>query len=258
MKTIVIIEDQALELETLVNLFEQWQKEINILTATEEKAAISIMSQQQVDLVVYDLKLPGKNRLKEFSRLTHTFPYVPCITLSEAQNSNLESAIAHGASHCLPKPIDESRLLHFAEELLEVEASGTVKGIPIHSFLQMLESEGKTCTLEVRTKHDTGYLYIKSGMLIDAETTNFKGDRAAQQVLSWQETWLKLRHFNGQRKLHIKKPLISLIMEAHQLSSEKESIKSTPPTFPATSTTVAPPLYTWEKNSSGYRFSGET
>lgn len=225
MKTIVIIEDQALNLDSLVRLFEQWQKEINILTASEEKAAISIMSQQQVDLVVYNLKLPGKNTLKEFSRLTHTFPYVPCITLSTEHNSHPEDAMARGASHCLEKPIDESQLLHYAEELLEFEASGTVKGIPIHSFLQMLESEGKTCTLEVRKNGDTGFLYVKNGTVIDAETNKFKGEKAAQQVLSWQETWLKLRHFNGQRKLQIKKPLISLIMEAYQLKAEQDAIR---------------------------------
>ncbi len=55
MKTVVIIENEAVELKALVDLFEHWQKEINILTAKKERAAITIMSQQQVDLVVCDL-----------------------------------------------------------------------------------------------------------------------------------------------------------------------------------------------------------
>ena len=33
MKTVVIIENEAIELKALVDLFEHWQKEINILTA---------------------------------------------------------------------------------------------------------------------------------------------------------------------------------------------------------------------------------
>lgn len=224
MKTIVIIENEVLERESLVALFEQWQKEINILTASEQQTAISIMSQQQVDLVICDLNQPGKNKLKEFERLTHTFPYVPCITLSSEQSLLMEEVLERGASHCMPKPFDEELLLSHAEGLLEVEASGTVKGIPIHSFLQMLESEGKTCTLEVSKSDDKGYIYVKDGNLIDAETKNFKGEIAAQQVLSWKETWLRLRHFNGQRKLQIKKPLISIIMEAYQLKAKQEKL----------------------------------
>lgn len=225
MKTIVIIENEVLELKSLVEVFEKWQKEINILTASEEKEAISILSQQQVDLVVFDLDLTNKTTQKDFARLTHTFPYVPCITLLNEISQSPEYALERGASYCLAKPLNERQLLLHARDLLEGEASGTVKGIPIHSFLQMLESEGKTCTLEVQKKDDTGFLYVKDGTLLDAETTKFKGEKAAQQLLSWQGTWLKLRHFNGQRKLQIKKPLISIIMEVYQMRSEQEELQ---------------------------------
>ena len=40
------------------------------------------MSQHHVDLVVCDLALPKTDTLEDFSLLTHTFPYVPCIALS--------------------------------------------------------------------------------------------------------------------------------------------------------------------------------
>lgn len=227
MRAIIIIEQEAKEREALVGLFKKWQNEIEILATPQESGAISIMSQQQVDLVLCDLHLPGKTRLKEFARLTHTYPHIPSIALLAKQSQLSDNITALGASYCLSKPLNETQLLEHVEELLEIEARGTVKGIPIHSFLQMLEGEGKTCTLEVRKKNDTGFLYVQDGNLIDAETKYFKGEKAAQQVLSWQKTLLKLRHFNGQRKLQIKKPLISIIMEAYQLKSEREDMTGT-------------------------------
>ena len=42
MKTIVIIENQAVELKALVSLFEQWQKEINVITAVEDLKGLDI------------------------------------------------------------------------------------------------------------------------------------------------------------------------------------------------------------------------
>ncbi|MDK9707122.1 MAG: response regulator [Desulforhopalus sp.] len=222
MKTVVIIENEAVELEALVSLFEQWQKEINVLTAKEEKAAITIMSQHHVDLVVCDLTLPKNNTLDSFSLLTHTFPYVPCIALSADRGTPAEEAIKRGASHCLEKPFDAEKLLQHAADLLDTGTSGTVKGIPIHSFLQMLESEEKTCTLQVNHKNDTGLLYIQDGLLIGAETRNFIGEEAAHLILSWQETMVQLRYFNGQRKRQINKPLLSILMEAFRLQSAKE------------------------------------
>lgn len=221
MKTVVIIENEAVELEALVSLFEQWQKEINILTASEEKAAINILSQHHVDLVVCDLAMPKSDNLAGFSLLTHTFPYIPCIALSTGKDSQ-EEVMKRGASHYMEKPVDTSQLLLHAGDLLETATSGTIKGIPIHSFLQMLESEEKTCTLQIDRTDDTGLLYIQNGVLVGAETKNFIGEDAAHLILSWQETVVQLRYFNCQRKRQINKPLISIIMEAFRLRSEKE------------------------------------
>lgn len=229
MKTVVIIENEAVELKTLVQLFEHWQKGINILTAKEKRAAIGIISQHQVDLVVCDLSLSSDRTLEDFSLLTHTFPYIPCIALSKENGFIPNEAIRRGASHFLKKPVDPSNLLLHAGELLDSATSGTVKGIPIHSLLQMLETEEKTCTLEVKTKDDKGLLYLKNGVLIGAQTKNFTGESAAYLILSWQESVVRIRFFNGQRKRQINKPLISIIMESFRLSGERDKIQSQSP-----------------------------
>ena len=225
MKTVVIIENETVELKTLVLLFEHWQQEINILTAKEGRAAIGIISQQQVDLVVCDLALQDGDSLENFSQLTHTFPYIPCIALAKGDVFATEEAIKRGASHCLKKPVNSSSLLMHAGELLNSKTCGTIKGIPIHSFLQMLEAEEKTCTLQVKRPNDTGRLYIKKGALIGAETKSFTGEAAARLILSWQESVVRILFFNGQRKRQINKPLISIIMETFRLNSEKEKLK---------------------------------
>ncbi len=222
MKTVVIIENEVVELEILVDLFTRWQREINIMTAREEEAAISIMSKQQVDLVICDLAIPADNNLKKFAQITHSFPCVPCIALSADTNTKKEEVLRHGASHYLEKPIDTSLLLQHAKDLLDIGTSGTIKGIPIHSFLQILESEEKTCTLQINRAHDMGLLYIKKGLLIGAETNHLMGEEAAYVILAWQEAVIQIRFFNNQRKRQINKPLISIIIEAARLKEERE------------------------------------
>jgi DNA-binding NarL/FixJ family response regulator/c-di-GMP-binding flagellar brake protein YcgR len=226
MKTIVIIENETVELEILVRLFQQMQKEINIVTASEEQAAISIMSRQQVDLVVCDLAIPGNTDLESFANLTRSFPSVPCIALADdSQSHQKEKIIERGASHCLEKPVNKDDLLHRARELLNIGTSGRVKGIPIHSFLQMLANEEKTCTLQVTHKKDRGMLYIKQGRLVGAETKSFTGEEAAHLILTWEETVLEIKYYNCQHRPQIDKPLISIIMEAFRLKSEREKLQ---------------------------------
>ncbi len=149
MKTIVIIENEKPASGPLANLFKQWQQKTKVLTVTKVRAAINILSKQQVDLVIVDLAIPDNNGLDGLSELTRSFPYIPCIAITDRQKSEQSEAIERGAGYCLEKPIDNEEFLRLTKELLDTGTRGTVKGIPIHSFLQMLESEEKTCTLQV-------------------------------------------------------------------------------------------------------------
>jgi DNA-binding response OmpR family regulator len=178
MKTIVILENPIVELNSLVGIFKKWQKEINVLTAGEEEAAIDIISSRQVDLIVCNLSLPEKKELEGLSRLTRSFPFVPCIAIASKGKTSSSKAMEMGASRCLERPFAADQLLAEVSELLELSSSGTVKGIPIHSFLQMLETEEKTCTLLIHSKEDTGLLYLRNGALIGAETRELKNEEA--------------------------------------------------------------------------------
>ena len=222
MKTIIIIEHNPEELEALVRLFANWPNEVTVLSTPDVQSAGSIMNRSKVDLVVCDLTQPGGCGLEDFAKLTRTFPLAPYLTLTTAKSATVEQAKQKGASYRLEKPVNPTEILNHAAKLLEVTATGTVKGIPIYSFLQMLETEEKTCTLQVTRQDDTGLLYLHNGSLIGAETKEYSGEEAARLILSWQESALETRFFNGQLKRQINKPLISIIMEAFHLKNERD------------------------------------
>jgi c-di-GMP-binding flagellar brake protein YcgR/DNA-binding NarL/FixJ family response regulator len=228
MKTIVIIENEKVQLDSLVKIFNQWQRKLNIITATDQQTTISIMSRQPVDLVLCDLSSPATFTLSDFSRLTQTFPYIPCITFSDEHGPRPETVLEYGASHCLVKPLDTQLLVECANEILEGTPTGTTEGIPVHSFLQMLESEGQTCSLEVSTSEDQGFLYIQNGELIGGETKTIFGEDAARLILSWTDARLRLLYFNGQYQRQITKDLLSIIMESFELSSNPDQKRSLP------------------------------
>ncbi|MGW8194310.1 MAG: DUF4388 domain-containing protein [Desulforhopalus sp.] len=225
MNTIIIIEHEAQELETLVSLFKQWNKEVTFLTAMKVRSAITIASRRHIDLVVCDLAGPRGCSLEDLSLFTRSFPSIPCIALTGDGGVAPAEIMKRGASHCFVKPLKTMQFLDKAEKLLNAGSSGTVKGIPIYSFLQMLETEEKTCTLQVSGQDGTGQLFIQDGRLIGAETNSFSGEEAARLILSWQESSLEIRFFNGQRRRQINKPLISIIMEAFQLKKARDKKK---------------------------------
>lgn len=225
MKTIVLVERESTESESLTHLFQQSEQEINLLTVSDCGDAANTLSMQQVDLFIYDLTIPSDNCLEGFSRLTHDFPCIPCIALTDPRNNKQREATEYGAGYCLEKPINGKKFLHHVRELLDIGTRGTIKGIPIHSFLQMLESEEKTCALQVDRKNDRGMLYIRKGILIGAETKSLLNEEAAYLILTWEETAIEIRYFNCQRRQHIHKPLIAIIMEAFRLKNQRDKLR---------------------------------
>ena len=220
MKTIVIIANETLQRDILVQTLGQWHKKLNIITVPQEQTPISIISQQHVDLIICNLAIPATFSVADFSLLATTFPYIPCIALTEKHGPGQKKMLRYGASHCLVKPLDRKQLLDCIEEILEGTPTTTTEGIPVHSFLQMLESEKQTCTLEVSTRGDRGRLYINNGELIGAETKTCSGEKAAHQILSWTEVCLRRLYFNGHYKRQIKRDLFAIIMDALELSPE--------------------------------------
>ncbi len=100
---------------------------------------------------------------------------------------------------------------------------GKLLGISVHSFLQMVESEQKTCTLRVTCQGRTGYLYIKDGELIAAEEDSLRNLEAAYEVIGWDEPVIEIKDSVPEKEREIFQPLMAVLMEGFRLRDEKLS-----------------------------------
>jgi len=176
-------------------------KEINVLTAREEEAAINIISSQQVDLVICNLSLPGKNELQDISRLTASFPFVPCIAIASKGKDTSSQAVKMGASRCLESPIETERLLDQVTELLELSSSGTVQGHPSpHVSCRCWRVNARPAPCRSTSKKETGILYIRDGELIGAEPPTLRNEEAALAIMNWDEAVIEIKYLNDLRE----------------------------------------------------------
>ncbi len=110
MKTILIVEDVALNRELLVQLLED---DYRLVLADDGVSALERVAQAPPDLILMDLSLPRMDgwettrRLKADAALAH----IPVIVLSaRAMRGDEERARAAGCDDFLTKPIDETLL----------------------------------------------------------------------------------------------------------------------------------------------------
>jgi CheY-like chemotaxis protein len=120
MKTVLIVEDVALNRDLLVQLLEDRYR---LLVAEDGAAALQCAAEEGPDLILMDLSLPrmdgweATRRLKADERLAR----IPVIALSaHAMRGDEERARAAGCDDFLTKPIDETLLYRRLEAYLGV------------------------------------------------------------------------------------------------------------------------------------------
>ena len=222
MKTILAIEHDITELETIMDGCRQGQNEFTIFSAQNLPQAQTILTRDRVDLIVCSTLFPATDEFSVIAELAKEYPFIPLIAIASHEHADPEKALAHGASAIHSKPLDKGAMLEHVEDLTERSSTGVVKGIPISSFLQMLENDGESCTLCVTCEESSGYLFLREGMLVGAETGALTGEAAVYEMIGWEGALIEIRFFNGLRDDAITKPLISLIMEGLRLKDEKE------------------------------------
>jgi CheY-like chemotaxis protein len=117
-KKILVVEDNALNLELVTQLLED---DFELATATDGAAGVEAAKQVRPDLILMDLSLPvvdgweATRRLRSDAELAKT----PIVALSaHAAKADIDRALAAGCDAYLTKPIDEEELMRTISNLL--------------------------------------------------------------------------------------------------------------------------------------------
>lgn len=107
---LLLVDDDASLLKLLSIRLEA--EGFEVLTVESADAALQVLRNEQVELVLTDLRLEGANGLELFEQIRHFYPGIPVIIMS-AQGTIPEavSATQMGVFEFLTKPIDKNLLL---------------------------------------------------------------------------------------------------------------------------------------------------
>ncbi|MCD4676495.1 MAG: DUF4388 domain-containing protein, partial [Desulfobacula sp.] len=98
--------------------------------------------------------------------------------------------------------------------------SGQIAGVNLSSFLQMIEMEQKTCTIQVFTKKNMGQIFFLNGTIIDSNTVSLKHLDALYDILSWNNIVIEVEKNVLKKQNIINLPLMHILIESAQHSDE--------------------------------------
>ncbi len=99
---------------------------------------------------------------------------------------------------------------------------GHISGIPLTSFLQLIELDRKTCTLRVTSGNRQGSLYFVNGELWDAQSGNECGEETALQIISWRQVIIDIEDKCPLTIRNIDLPLGFMLIEGARRRDERQ------------------------------------
>jgi DNA-binding NtrC family response regulator len=219
-KKVLLVDDDRVILKIITDALTQYS-ELSVMTAMHGGDAISLMDKEDVDIVVTDLYMPVLNGLQLLSYMNKNRPGTPVIVLTGHGSKEIEARVkALGEFQYFEKPLDVNVLAETLVKTLYSAPSGQIHGISITSFLQLIDIEERICTLKIRSEKKFGRLYFMRGELVAAETGQLNGEKAAMEIISWDNSVIEIENVCTKNKKEINKPLMHILMESARLKDE--------------------------------------
>ncbi len=223
MKQVLIVDDEKSLLLSIKGGFDAYKDRFRLLTAEDGKKALKILSSETIDLVVTDIRMPQMDGFELLVYMNVHFPSIPVIVMSAYGTREIEGKFESiGIVGFLDKPLDFDVLLSSIEDGLKRSAQrGSMTGISISSFTQLIAMEEKTCLLEVFTRNRKGLFYFHQGELFDAVCGSLTGEEAAIEMMMWNQVQLSFKSLPDKKIIRrINAGLMSLLMEASRRKDE--------------------------------------
>ncbi len=120
-KTVLVVDDEAIARENLALIMEK--EGYDVVVADSGETALSLLEKREVDLVLTDLRMQGKDGIAVLNGTKKRWPATEVVVITGY--SSVETAIEairQGAYHYLPKPVNVAELKVLVGKALEKSA----------------------------------------------------------------------------------------------------------------------------------------
>ena len=223
-KSVLIVDDEKPFLLSMSDGLKAYAEEFQVLTASNGKEAINILSSNRIDLMVTDLKMPKMNGFELLAWMSKNHLDIPVIVMTAFGTPEIEDKLRNmGTFRYLEKPLDINILVtSISTALNDDSANGYSRGISLASFLHLIEMEKMTCTIKVKSDRETGYLYFDNGEIMDSAVGKLKGKGAVLDILNWNNAEIDINFTCEVKENNIDSNIRELLAEVSEFEEAKQ------------------------------------
>jgi CheY-like chemotaxis protein/Tfp pilus assembly protein PilZ len=224
MKNILVVDNDPIMLHTFVGLLKSHSSFLRVLSAANVQTTLEILAGEDIHVLITGMHMSEMEAFELLSLLGADYPKTRVIFMTNNASSMLRAKIKQMASVIhFDQALDISMLTKRIFTELQIDYGGQIRGLTLSSFLQMLELEGRSCTLQVTAKGKTGSIYILDGKPAAAKMGLLTGKPAALHILTWENVLIDIDYAQREKPREINTSLMNMLLESGRMVDEKQS-----------------------------------
>lgn len=203
-KLVLFVDDDLTFLEMIRNLMTHYaQDNWQIHTAPDVSAALAVLQEHAVDLLVVDMQMPVVDGLQFLKLLRRKYPNLLKVALTGFATEEYRAAcLNNGAELFLEKPRVEggwqslyATLNEFVKFQPEEGFHGVLRRVGLQDVLQMECLARSSVVLEITTSVLQGNVFIQNGQIVHAQAGERMGEGAFNYLMALTGGEFKLKPF---------------------------------------------------------------
>ncbi len=169
--------------------------EINCVNAGDK--ALVLLSNKKYDLVVSDIRMPGRNGMQLILDIRKKYHKTKIIIMTAYGSQKIKEQVENrGGFFYIEKPFDIGYLKQIIFEALEINNNGFrgyIESTGIRELVEYNCARLRNSSLLITRNQEQGTIYFKNGDIIHAECGELSGERAFFNILNWNTGTFKIK-----------------------------------------------------------------
>jgi len=223
MKKILLVDDEAEQLEILKTSLECKELKAEIVTASSGEEALEIIKKDAVNLLITDVHMPGMNGMELVLAATEAAPALSVIVITAFPTAEIKrDAMMRGCLRFMEKPYDVEELRATVLEAIAEQKgfSGTMSGIDLTDMIQLNCLSCNTAALKVSHGKKSGMIFFEGGDIVHAMTGKLEGAEAFFTIMSFAGGNIESRKNVRAPARTIEASHVALLLEASRRQDE--------------------------------------
>lgn len=195
----------------------------DVLTAENGKIALELIKFIKMDVVAAGLNISDMNGIQLLKAIRRREPDIGLFLMTWHSADEFQGSVEGvNPDTVFEKPLDMPTVLAVIRARIKADPKREIEGFSTSSFLQMIEMEAKTCTLQVRSGERLGFLFFRKGRLIAARTKDKKNEKAAYDIINWKGAAIEVVNEDPEKLTEINLSLMQILVEAARIQDESK------------------------------------